>query len=60
MSEDSEDAKRFRWLARHLKLVSTDAGNWTCWLELDTIPYRINPAERDPIKLLDELIARFP
>lgn len=68
VNEDLEDslpelkrcAERYLWLRQHLGIGSYGPNEWTCWLELACIPYRLDPKTADPQVLLDALIARFP
>lgn len=52
------DEKRFRWLLQFVHVARDQEGEWTCWLELEQIPFRSKT--KDPIELLDSMIERFP
>lgn len=57
------DAARLRWLLHYLRLktIPDEPDGWTCWLELDQIPYRLDPTKpRDALVLLDALREKFP
>lgn len=58
MSEVIDDAYRFRWLIAHMRVERNQPRDWTCWLELNLIPYLSQTTS--PVELLDELIQRFP
>ena len=54
MSSDTQDAKRYRALRLHLKVVSDDPDSYSRWLELDVVPFRSKAEEVDAI--VDQLV----
>lgn len=55
--QDAEDAARYRALAIYLSVKRDEPGDWTCWLELDCIPYRSQTEK--PHELVDMLVEQI-
>lgn len=54
------DAERYQWLKQHLYIATNEEAEWTCWLAMNEIPFRLGPEITDPEMLLDALMKRFP
>ena len=53
------DAERWRWWKHdHIHVARDEPGDWTCWMEMDQIPFRSETTSVDD--LTDALIMRFP
>lgn len=52
------DADRWRWWKPLMRVGRDEPGDWTCWVEMECVPYRSQTTSVD--ELTDALKDRFP